>query len=67
MFEDLVPFLPLIITLAVLQLGLMIAAIVHILRHDSFRFVSKAVWLVIVILVSTIGPVCYFVFGRGEQ
>ncbi|GHV43212.1 hypothetical protein FACS189490_13280 [Clostridia bacterium] len=64
MIQDYLAFL---IPLAIVQLGLMIAAIIHILRHDNFRFGNRALWIIISILVNVIGPVLYFVIGRGEN
>lgn len=58
--------LPLIAPLIILEVGLMIVAVVHILRHPHYRFGNKIFWLVVVILIQIIGPVAYFVFGRGE-
>ncbi|MFD1672677.1 PLD nuclease N-terminal domain-containing protein [Agrilactobacillus yilanensis] len=58
--------LPLLIPLVILEFGLMIAAVVHVLKHPQYRFGNKVLWLVIVIFFQIIGPVFYFMFGRGE-
>jgi hypothetical protein len=58
--------LPLLIPLAVLQLGLMAAALVHILTHMNYRYGNRAVWVIVSICINVIGPVLYFVIGRGE-
>ena len=54
MFEELIQYLPFLIPLAIIQLGLMLAAVIHILRHEKFRFGNKVLWLVISILVNII-------------
>jgi hypothetical protein len=50
-----------------LELLLMITAVWHVLKHPNYRFGNKAVWLLIVIVFQIIGPVFYFVFGRGDD
>ena len=51
----------------IVQLVLMVTAAVHVMRHPHYKFGSKPMWLIIVILIQIIGPICYFVFGRGEE
>jgi len=60
-------YLPVIIPLAVIQLGLMIAALIHIFTHPNYRFGNRILWVVIAVLINTIGPILYFVIGRGED
>lgn len=67
MTEQLVQYLPVLIPLAVIQLGLMAAAVIHILRHDSYRVGSRGLWLVVSIFINIIGPVLYFAIGRGDE
>lgn len=59
--------LPILIPLILLEFGLMIAAVIHVLRHPHYRFGNKILWLVIVVVFQIVGPVVYFVFGRGDQ
>lgn len=61
--EALSKFWPLLI----LQLGLMAVALNDILRRREFRLLSKAAWIGVVILIQTLGPIAYFLFGRGEE
>lgn len=58
---------PLFIPLIVLQMALMVTAVIHVLKHPNYRFGNKALWLVIVIVLQIVGPVIYFVFGRGDS
>ncbi|MFD1430272.1 PLDc N-terminal domain-containing protein [Lacticaseibacillus mingshuiensis] len=60
-------YLPFFIPLIILEVALMLTAVVHVLRHPHYRFGNKALWLAIVILFQLVGPVVYFVFGRGEK
>lgn len=66
-FENLKEYLPFIIPLIVLQFGLMIAALVSIFKHKTYKTGSRAVWVVITLLVSIVGPILYFVLGKEEE
>lgn len=59
--------LPLFIPLILLEIILLITALTHVLRHPHYRFGNKTLWIIIVVLFQIIGPVIYFVFGRGEE
>lgn len=65
--EMLREYLPFLIPLIIAQLALGITALVHVLKHPHYRFGNKMMWVFIVLLVNIIGPVVYFVFGRGED
>jgi len=59
------PMLLLVIPLVVLELGLLIAGVVDLLREDrSVRGGSKAMWGIIIVFVNLIGPILYFLVGR---
>ena len=60
-------FLPLIIPLSVAQLVLMIVALVHIVKHPHYKTGNMVLWIVIVLLLNLIGPILYFIIGRGEK
>lgn len=59
--------LPVLIPLILLDLALAILALVHVLRHPSYRFGSKVLWVVVVLVIQLFGPIFYFVLGRGED
>lgn len=59
--------LPIFLPLVILELLLMITAVRHVLKHPIYRFGNKGLWLFIVVVIQIIGPVVYFVFGRGEN
>lgn len=59
--------LPLFLPLIVLQFGLMVTALIHVLKHPNYRFGNKALWVVVVVFFQIVGPVIYFVFGRGDE
>lgn len=58
--------LPIFIPLILLQLGLMVTALLHVLKHPHYRFGNRIFWIIVVVFFQIIGPVVYFVFGRGE-
>ena len=65
--SELISLLPVLIPIAVLELGLMIFALVNIITRKQVRGGNKAVWIIIVVLISVIGPIIYFAFGRKEE
>lgn len=62
----LIEYLPFLIPLIILQLGLAIFSAIHVIRHPHYRFGNQVIWLLIVLLIQFIGPLIYFVFGRGD-
>lgn len=65
--ETLLQYLPLLIPVIALELILMITALVHVLRHPRYRCGSRVLWILVVVFVQIIGPVLYFVIGRGDD
>jgi len=55
----------LLVPLIIAEFALMAAALVHVLRHSNYRFGSRALWIVIVVFFQLVGPLAYFIFGRG--
>jgi ABC-2 type transport system ATP-binding protein len=53
--------------IVVLQLGLLIAAVVDLLRDDRrVRGGNKGIWAVIIVFVNLLGPILYFLVGRQD-
>ena len=65
-FAEIMKYLPLIIPLFVIQLGLMIAALVDLIKREKTRG-PKWMWVLIVLFVKMIGPIVYFVVGREDE
>ncbi|MBT2732268.1 MULTISPECIES: PLD nuclease N-terminal domain-containing protein [Carnobacterium] len=63
----LIEYLPFIAPLILLQIGLAIFSAVHVVRHPHYRFGNRMMWLLVVLLIQWIGPLVYFVFGRGDE
>lgn len=59
--------LGLFIPIAILELALIVFALVDLLRREPERVRgSKVMWALIILLITTIGPICYFIIGRKE-
>jgi hypothetical protein len=57
-----------LVPIVILQLILLIAALFDLTRPGRrVRGDSKAMWALIVIFVSTIGPILYFLVGREPE
>ena len=63
--ETIRQYIPLLIPIALLELGLMIAALIDILKREKTKG-PKWVWIVVAVAVNIIGPIVYFIFGRDE-
>ena len=65
--EILKEYWPFIIPLIIAELALAVTAFIHVIRHPHYRFGNKIMWSFIVLFIQIIGPIIYFVFGRGED
>lgn len=65
--DILIKYWPFLIPLLVAELALGITALIHVLKHPNYRFGNKVMWALIVMCVQIIGPIIYFIFGRGEE
>jgi hypothetical protein len=60
-------WLPLILPLAIIELVLIAVALVDLVRRDPRQVRgSKVVWVLVILLISTFGPICYLLLGRKE-
>lgn len=64
---ELMQYLPLVIPVLLIECGLAIAALVHILRHKTYRFGNRALWIVVAVFVGIIGPILYFIIGKDPE
>ena len=58
-------YLPLLIPVILIELGLMITALVDLIRREKTRG-PKWAWVLVIVLINFIGPIIYFVAGRKE-
>ncbi len=64
--EQLRQLIPLLIPVILIQFGLMLVALVDLVKRPKTRG-PKWVWVVVVVLINVIGPIIYFVVGREEE
>ena len=64
---NLAPYLPFIIPIAIIQVGLMVAALLHIFTHKTYRTGNRVMWVVVSVLLNIIGPVLYFTIGSSDE
>lgn len=60
-------YLPFLIPIAVLELGLMLGALISLIRHKKTRNLNVIAWGVIIVVFELLGPIAYFLFGREED
>ena len=65
--EEIKEYLPFLIPIAVLQLGLMLASLISILKHKKYKTGNRALWVILSLFVSIIGPILYFVLGKTDE
>ncbi len=58
-------WLPLLVPIVFLQLGLMIFALVDLVRRERTKG-PKWAWVLVIVLINFIGPIVYLVIGREE-
>ncbi len=59
--------LPFLIPLILLELGLLVFALIDLIRRKQVRGDSKILWLIIIIFIQMIGPILYLILGRKEE
>lgn len=60
------PYIPFLIPILVIQLGLMLFALLDLLRRPATNG-PRWLWAIIIILVNIIGPIAYVLIGRRES
>ena len=65
--DTIIIYLPVLLPVIVIDLTLAIFSFIHVLRHPHYKFGNKIIWSLVVLFIQFIGPVIYFIFGRGED
>ena len=64
--ETIKPYIPFLIPVVLIQLGLLVFALTDLIRRERTKG-PKWMWGLIIVLVSIIGPVIYLLAGREES
>jgi len=56
----------LLIPVMIIQLALIIIALVNISKKAKVKYMNKVAWIIIIIMVNLIGPICYLIL-EGEK
>jgi Phospholipase_D-nuclease N-terminal len=59
-------YLPLLIPILLIELGLLIVALVDLLKRPQTNG-PKWLWVVLIVFIQIIGPIVYFIIGRKEE
>ena len=65
--DTIIKYLPVLLPVIVIELTLAIFSFIHVLLHPHYKFGNKIIWSLVVLFIQFIGPVIYFIFGRGED
>lgn len=65
--ETVMEFLPFLIPLVIVEFGLLIYTLHHILTHTHYKRGNRAVWLIVAVIgMNFIGPILYILLGKEE-
>jgi hypothetical protein len=59
-------YIPFLVPLVIIQLALIIAALVDLIKRKKTRG-PKWAWLLAILFINYIGPIVYFVLGREDE
>ncbi len=59
-------YLPFLIPVIIIEVGLMAAALIHIFTHKTYKTGNRVIW-VILSFVQIIGPILYFILGKSDE
>ncbi|UCG23540.1 MAG: PLDc_N domain-containing protein [Chloroflexota bacterium] len=65
-FQELSQYVPLLIPLLIIQLGLVVIALWDLIRREQTRG-PKWVWVLVIFFINFIGPIIYLVVGREDE
>ncbi len=64
--EVLKPYIPYLIPVVLIQLGLLVFALVDLIRRKRTKG-PKWMWGIIIVVVNIFGPIVYLLVGREEE
>ncbi|MCF2553835.1 PLDc N-terminal domain-containing protein [Faecalicatena contorta] len=64
---QLTEFLPFLIPLIILEFGLLVYTLWHILTHKTYKRGNRVLWLIVTIIgMNYVGPILYFILGKED-
>jgi hypothetical protein len=64
---EIAKLVPVLIPIILIELALMVAAIVDLIRHPKTRILPRWVWVLLVLFFQIFGPILYFIIGREQE
>lgn len=64
--QELTRYIPLLIPLLIIQLGLVVVALWDLIKRERTRG-PKWVWVLVILFINFIGPIIYLVVGREDE
>ena len=64
--QEILPFLPLLIPIFLVQIALIVIALWDLWKREATRG-PKWLWVLVILLVNFIGPIIYLVVGREDE
>jgi hypothetical protein len=65
--DSLIKLWPILVPLILLELGLLIFALIDVIRRQRVSGNNKVLWILIIVLINLIGPIIYLAIGRKED
>jgi hypothetical protein len=64
---EIAKLVPILIPIILIELALMVAAIVDLVKHPKTRYLPRWVWVLLVLFFQIFGPILYFIIGREQE
>ena len=64
--NDFMEYLPALLPVILLELGLALFALFHLLHHPNVRKGNRVLWFFIILFLQFLGPIAYFTIGKEE-
>ncbi len=58
--------LAVLLPLILIEVGLLVWAVIDLVKREHVRGGNKLIWALVIIFISTLGPILYLVWGREE-
>jgi len=65
--NTLIKYLPFLLPILLIEITLAITAVIHVVKHPTYKFGNKTIWIIVVLVIQIIGPILYFTVGKGDN